>query len=493
MDQQVRKLMEEITRHGQIGRAAMRSGMDRKTARRYLGLGLLPSEMNEDRNWRTRPDPLHAEDWAEVEGLLRDAPELEAKALFEYLSERTPGRYDPGQVRTLQRRIRVWRAQEGPGKEVFFPQEHRPGEAIQTDFTSGNELRITIRGVPFPHLICHPVLPFSNWEWATVCRSESMAALKRGVQEALFHLGRTPKFHQTDNSTAATHDVASGKRMFNQDYKDFVTHFGMEPRTIAIAASEQNGDVEALNRALKRRLVQHLLLRRSRDFESVKAYEDFIHEVLMRANRLRTRRVSEEMDAMKPIVVSRFPEYREITVRVTSWSTIRVQCNAYSVPSRLIGERVKVRIYDDRLEVIHGGVTQDTFERLAGRLGHKIHYRHVIDSLIRKPGAFALYRYREDLFPTVAYRRAYDALLSRLPEREANLEYLRILQLAARESEAEVTTFLEESLANGGTVSEKRLRERIAPETHTTPVLEPLLINLACYDALLSTEIAVAP
>ncbi|MBU1367195.1 MAG: IS21 family transposase, partial [Candidatus Omnitrophica bacterium] len=84
-----------------------------------------------------------------------DAPELEAKALFEYLLLAKPGRYEPGQVRTFQRRVKQWRATEGPAKVVFFAQEHRPGEAMQTDFTSCNELQITIQGEPYEHMLCH--------------------------------------------------------------------------------------------------------------------------------------------------------------------------------------------------------------------------------------------------------------------------------------------------------------------------------------------------
>ena len=169
--------------------------------------------------WRTRPDPF-AEDWPGIAERLADAPELEARALFEDLLSRQPERYEPGQLRTFQRRVKQWRAQEGPDKEVFFPQAHRPGEAAQTDFTDASGLGITIAGEPFPHLLCHFVLPYSNWQWATTCQSESMLALRRGVQSAVFRLGRIPDFHQTDNSTAATHDLRTGKRGFNQEYVD---------------------------------------------------------------------------------------------------------------------------------------------------------------------------------------------------------------------------------------------------------------------------------
>lgn len=477
--------MEELSKHGKVGLAAARAGIDPKTAAKYCELGKLPSELKQPRTWRTREDPFE-EDWPAIAASLAEAPELEAKTLFELLLEGQPEKYEPGQVRTLQRRVRQWRATAGPDKEVFFAQVHRPGEAMQTDFTWGNELKVTIAGAFLPHLLCHPVLPFSNWEWVTVCISESMAAIKRGVQAALFRLGRIPQFHQTDNSTAATHHLPNGRRDFNQEYVDFITHFGMEPRTIEPGQSHQNGDVEALNRAFKRRIEQHLLVRGNRDFESVDVYETWLQAVAEKANRLRATKVSEELSAMRPLSVKRLPEYSELTVPVTSWSTIRVQHNTYSVPSRLIGEQVRVRLYEDRLEISYGDQHQLTVERLRGRFGHRINYRHVIWSLVQKPGAFAQYRYREELFPTLVFRRAYDALTQKQAGRAADLEYLRILHLAASTLESEVEAALALLLSEGKLSSADQVKALVTPVTLQVPVLPVPTVDLSSYDALLS-------
>src|SRR5262249_47535919 len=197
--------------------------------------GKLPSERVAARTWSTREDPF-AGDWKEIEGMLTLTPELEAKTIFGVLTEKYPGRYEPGQLRTLQRHVKRWRAEHGPDKEVVLAQQHRAGEAAQTDFTSTLELAITIAGQVFLHLLCVVVLPYSNWQRATVCLSESMAALRRGVQAALFQLGRVPEYHQTDNSTAATHRIPDGalddgKRPFNEEYLAVMRHFGMKPRT----------------------------------------------------------------------------------------------------------------------------------------------------------------------------------------------------------------------------------------------------------------------
>lgn len=486
-DSQVRKLMEEMKRHGEIGKASLRAGMDRKTGRKYAKEGKLPSELVEPRHWRTRPDPFE-KDWPVIVAMLKDAPELEAKTIFEELLSREPERYDSGQLRTLQRHVQQWRAQEGPPKEVFFAQEHRAGEAMQTDFTWGTELGITIQGEAFAHLLCHPVLPYSNWESVTVCQSESMAALRRGVQAAIFQLERVPEFHQTDNSTAATHDLHTGKRGFNAEYVSLMEHLGMKPRTIEVGESHQNGDVEALNGALKRRVKQHLLLRRNRDFESVEAYEVWLQGVLEKANGLRSRRLQEDLAAMRPLEVARLPEYTTEDVGVTTWSTIRVKHNAYSVPSRLIGEAVRVRIYDDRLEVYYGNVYQFSAERLHGRHGHRIDYRHIIWSLVQKPGAFARYRYREDLFPSLVFRRAYDALSEGRAGRDADLEYLRVLHFAASTMESDVEAALELLLEQDIAPTADQVKALVAPARPDVPALDILEVDLAGYDRLLQSS-----
>jgi hypothetical protein len=231
---------------------------------------------------------------------------LEAKTLFEMLQEQRSEPYAEGQLRTLQRRVKQWRAIKGPDKAVFFSQEHRPGEAAQTDFTHGTELGVTIDGVAFGHMLCHFVLPYSNWQWATVCMSESLLSLRRGVQAALFRLGHHPTWHQTVNSTAATHTVGERKRKFNAEYESITEHFGMKLRTISVGAKEQNGDVEALNRALKQRIKQRLLVRGSQDFEGIETYETWLgHDPLKRANAGRRERLAHEIAIMPAVRVSR--------------------------------------------------------------------------------------------------------------------------------------------------------------------------------------------
>jgi hypothetical protein len=475
---------KEMNEHGRCGIAAMRSGLSPNTARKYRRISRLPSELKEPRTWKTHRD-VFKEDWAEIETRLQDAPELEARALFEDLMSRRPGVYEEGHLRTFQRRVKVWRALHGPDKEVFFPQIHRPGEAMQTDFTWCTELRVTILGQPFDHMLCHSVLPYSNWQWASVSLSESMLALRRGIPAVLVQLGYVPQFHQTDNSTAATHQIAHGKREFNTAYLELMGHFGMKPRTIEIGKSEQNGDVESLNGVLKRRLHQHLLLRGSRDFESVAAWETFVQNVCASANAHRGKRFQEEVAVMSPLVARPFCPFEEWTVKVSQESTILVKRNRYSVPTRLIGERVQVRLWEMRLEVRHSGKLVLEGERLLGADRHRIDYRHIIDALMRKTGAFERYRHREDLFPGLVWRSAFDALQAGLGDRKGEVEYLRLLHLAAKTIEGEVGAALEAILEAGKLPEVALVKDLMGAEMAITiPELKQATVNLGEYDFL---------
>ena len=479
--------MAQLSKNTPKGIAALRAGMDRGTARKYAKLGELPSSRPApERQYRTRPDPF-VDDWVRLAQMLVDAPELEAKTLFEYLQATQAGRYQPGQLRTLQRHVERWRAQHGPERDVFFAQDHRAGEAAQTDFTWANELEITIAGSPLRHMLCHFVLPHSNWQWATVAYSESLLALRRGVQAALLQLGRRPKWHQTDNSTAATHELPTGKRGFNEDYLAMMKHLGMAPRTIGVGESEQNGDVEAANGALKRRLNQHLILRCSRDFETVDAYEMWVQSRCHLANTLRTVKVTAELAVMRELNPVKLCEHVDFDATVSSWSTIYIKQNVYSVPSRLIDQDVRVRVRERDIEVWFAGRCELKTERLLGRSGHRIDYRHIIWSMVRKPGAFACYRFREDLFPTTTFRRAYDALRAATTvEVKADVGYLRLLHLAASTLQVDVEAGIELLMAQGELPCADQVKVLMGKDkVAAAPDLPALVPDLREYDALL--------
>lgn len=436
--------------------AAAKAGMDPKTARKYLRSNMLPSEVKPDRTWRTRADAF-AEVWDEIREQIATNPGLEAKTIFEALQRRYPGRFADGQLRTLQRRLKQWRATEGPGREVFFAQQHVPGRLAQSDFTHMTASGITIGAQSFPHLLYHFVLPYSNWETATVCYSESFESLSEGLQNAVWELGGTPQEHQTDRMSTAVNNT-SEEREFTSRYEALLRHYRMEGRKIQTGKANENGDVEQRHYRLKRAVEQALLLRGSRDFESVEAYKEFLRLLLAQLNAGRRERVTIEMQHLRALPERRLDSVKRLRVKVDSGSLVYVERNAYSVNSRLIGEQVEVRVGAERIEVWYGGRKIEDLPRLRGRGRHRIDYRHIIDWLVRKPGAFGNYRYRDQLFPTSRFRMAWDALREIVPLRADRL-YLEILELAAKEGEARVDEALR-GLLEQGEIGEGKLTGR---------------------------------
>ena len=311
-DRQYQRLMKDYNSSGVLAHAAMKADIDPKTARRYIRAGQGPQAMKPVHTWRTRQDPVEAI-WPEAQRWLEETPELEAKMLFEHLlSEGTGGGVDGRALRTFQRRVTQWRRKHGPPREVCFAQVREPGHSLQFDWTHANELEITICGAAYPHQLAHAVLPYSNWEWAVPCQSESVLSLKLGVQEAYWRLGGVTVELQTDQSSTATHQLKRGKseRGFNVEYLAMCDHLGVEPRTIAIKCPNQNGDVESAQGHLKRRLKQHLLLRRSRDFAAAAEYAAFVAKVCTGINALRAAKIAEETARLRPLPASRFPGSR---------------------------------------------------------------------------------------------------------------------------------------------------------------------------------------
>ena len=483
--------MQEYGKTGILSTAALRADMDEKTARKYVRAGMLPSEMRVRHTWRTRVDPFEKH-WPAAQQMLEALPELEAKILFEWLCEQHPETFQEGQVRTFQRRVRRWRALEGPEKEVFFGQKHHPGRRMSTDFTHMEALGVTIAGEPFDHLLCHCVLTYSNWEWATICHSESMIALRVGIQAALFRLGRVPVEHWTDHSSAATHrpgkDDDDGSREYNGEYLAVMEHFGLKPRTIQVDSPHENGDVESLNGVLKRRVEQRLLLRGSRDFASVDEYRAFLEQVVEKANKVRTKRLDEDLGQMEPLTASRLAEHKDYKCPVRSGSTITVDRRVYSVPSRLIGETVDVRRYQDHMEVFFHGQRQLEAPWISRDKAHYIDYRHIIHWLVRKPGAFTNYNYRADMFPSESFRWAYDALKSALSGHTADREYLQILHHAAQTMDCEVAQALSFLRCEGKVPRLDRVLGATRRCLPAPPALSPLNAELDVYDGLLEMK-----
>jgi hypothetical protein len=489
-DAQVRRLKRLSKTEKTQELAAAKAGMDVKTARRYLQDGGLPSEMKTDRGWRTRTDPFD-EVWEGIRKQIQANPGLEAKTLFEALQRQSPGKFGDGQLRTLQRRIKNWRATDGPGKEVFFAQQHVPGRLGQSDFTYMNELGITIARQSFPHMLYHFVLTYSNWEDVTPCYSESFESLSDGLQNAVWELGGVPLQHQTDRLTTAVNNNCDEKE-FQSRYQALMRHYRLEPLKIQAGKANENGDVEQRHHRLKRAVDQALLLRDSRDFASISEYKEFLRALMGQLNAGRRDRLRVEMQYLRTLPDSRLDSCKRVNARVDSGSLIYVDRNTYSVNSRLIGEHVEARLSADTVEVWYGGQKVEDMPRLRGRSKHRIDYRHIIDWLVRKPGAFENYRYREDLFPTSRFRMVWDALREHAPLR-SHKHYLEILQVAAQEGEAKVDEALRYLLEQGeigeGKLNAKVVRDVLKREAALPPATEIAVaeVDLSSFDVLLDS------
>lgn len=492
-DQQIRRLFKLSNTEKTQELAASKAGLDVKTARKYLRARRLPSEMKAERHWRTRKDRFE-DVWPKIREQLSTNPGLEVKTIFAALQREHPERFADGQLRTLQRKVKHWRATEGPAQEVYFVQEHRAGELCESDFTHLTELGVRISGEEFPHLLYHFVLTYSNWETGTICYSESFSGLSEGLQQALWELGGVPAVHRTDRMTAAINNLTE-LADFQRNYQALMRHYGMEGRKIQTGRPNENGDVEQGHYRFKRALDQALLLHGSRDFPSVGEYELFLKRLFEQLNSGRKERFAEEIEVLRALPERRFDSAKRVRVRVSSGSLINVERNSYSVNSRLIGEIVEARIFANHLEVWYGGQKLEQLPRLRGRTNYRVDYRHIIDWLVRKPGAFANYRYREHLFPTCQFRKVYD-LLREVTPRRCDRRYLEILQLAAKEGEAlidDALRLLLQSAAGRQAIVNKEAFEEFLDRCEQAPDITDVHIaevSLASFDQLFSeTEV----
>lgn len=422
-DRQVRKLFRAHERWRNTTISALAAGMCRQTAAKYIRAGCLPSELARPHTWRTRSDPF-AEVQTELVGMLQTAPNLPATAALAHLQGLHPGRFADGQLRTLQRQFRQRRART-KAKEVFFAQEHAPGEWLQIDWTSGARLGVTIRGQPFEHLLAHAVFPFSNWEWSTVCHSENFASLLALVREAANRAGGLPGGLQTDNSCTVTHRGESG-RAFNGAYAGFLACYGLQARTINLRSPHENGDVESAHRHFLGQVDVALGFRGSRDFESEVDYVQFLVRLLCGRNATRQAAWAREQGRLRPLPDGGLPDQIEEDRRVDPGSLVALDNHVYSVPPSYIGEQLRCRVGWERIEFLHGTEPVRVTDRAWGE-AQGVEWRDLVVALTRKPGAFAAYRYRDAFFPTPELRGLYRQLEVAAGPEQAGRDWLGLL------------------------------------------------------------------
>lgn len=475
--------------------AAAKAGISAASAYRILSDPSLPSQRKLPRE-RRRPDPLADIFDAEVVPMLEAAPGLRAIAVYEEIRRRHP-ELDAGIRRTLERRIRSWRALHGPDREVIFRQIHEPGRIGLSDFTDMGDLDVTVAGVPLDHRLYHFRLTWSGFEHAhVILGGESYVALAEGLQNALWALGGAPIEHRSDSLSAAFRNLdADARADLTTRYDALCAHYGMAPTRNNRGVAHENGSIESAHGHLKAAVRDALLLRGTCDFDDLAAYRQFIDEIVARKNRRAAARIDSERAVLQPLPNARTSDYEEVIVTVTSTSSFTLRKVFYTVPSRLIGHRLRVRLYDDRLDLFLGGTRLMTLPR--GRSidhathAHVVDYRHVIHSLRRKPMALLKLVYRDQLFPREAYRQTFERLLEVCGERAACRQMVELLSLAhERACEAELAGVLAQCLADANLPDLAILRARFAPDPAALPEVVVELTALTDYDVLLLGEAA---
>lgn len=484
---QVRTLMKYVHTKT-LETAAAKAGMALATAKKYLRNGGRMME-NKQREYLTRAD-YFSDVWSQIETMLDLNSGLQAQTLMKWLIDQYPEQFNWSHRRTLERRISKWRALKGPDQEVMFSQIHIAGKQSQSDWTHCTELGVMVDGQPFPHMLFHFMLPYSRWETACISHSESFNNLTMGYMKAVAELGAVAGEHRTDNLTAAVVNHGNS-HVFNESWAAFLGHYEVKPSKNNAGVSHENGSVEKSHDLLKNALKQGLMLRGSKEFASVAEYEKFVRCILDQRNAGRKKRLAEEMAVMKELPERDWNDPKEVWPTVTSFSTISVDRVVYSVPSRLIGRELKALAYPEVVRVFFGNEMVQEMPRLAPG-SKKINYRHMVAHLVRKPGAFANYRYREEMFPSLVFRQAYDALSKKRAER-ADKEYLSILNLAAMGGEQDVEIALSMMLEAGQLPLFVTVRELVTTKCPSeVPCVYIPAPELASYDVLLS-YLALAP
>ena len=487
-DLQVNKYKALRSEHSQEA-AAAKTGISVASARRVEAAATLPSQ-RPPRHWRTRTDPL-AEVWeTEVVPMLEGAPSLMAVTLLEELQRRHPERFCDSVLRTLQRRVGQWRAEHGDEREIYFAQEHPPGRLGLSDFTVADELGISLGGLALPHRLYQFALAHSGWRHVrVVLGGESFQSLAAGLQDALWMAGGVPEEHRTDSLSAAFNNLAEREELTRR-YQALCQHYGVRPTRNNIGVSHENGAIEARQSSLKNGLDQGLLLRGSREFTDLAAYEQFVAETVRRLNARCARAWEAERACLRPLPVRRTADFEEVDARVSKFGVFSAKSVLYSVPSRLAGHRLKVRLHSTHLDAWLGGVKVFECKRLhasaADRHPRQIDWRHMLPSLKRKPGAFARWVLRDAMFPRSEYAQAWQRISAELPERSACRLMVELLDLADRANiVAELAGVLAALQASDALPDIDELRDRFAPRPSAMPDVQVVLPSTSVYDELL--------
>lgn len=490
-DARASKLYRLLREGNSVADISRRLKMGQRTIRRYREANQLPSQIERPaRTYRTRLDPL-AKYWSEVEQLLVQDSQLKPYAILDWLKQKyNPLEGDPvvsdSIRRSLERRVQHWKLRHGVEQEVKFPQVHHAGDVLAFDFVVMNSLNITLSGKTFDHSLFHSVFTYSNWEHVHLCYSESFEALSTGLQDALYLAGGVPRRIRSDSLSAAVNNLSSDKE-FAKQYRDLLDHYGAKGHRINTRKPHENGDVESSHGHLKDAIDQALRLRGNRDFANTDEYMHFVRQLIARRNTSRQARFVEELATLEPLPAQRRSTCTSILLTVNPDSVIRVKRNSYSISSKYVGLQLEVQIHQDHLELWYRGECVERLPRQFGYGKEAIDFRHVIDSLIRKPGAFVNYKYVNHMYPTTRFRMAYDQLRQSTTETSAVKQYLKLLHAAKHEGLELLDATLQWYLAEGKPIKADDILEVVRSQQQLPSVTDLNIEapDLSLFDSLL--------
>lgn len=444
--QQVKHYMKNRKQGSTQSKSAMSANIGERTARKLDHGQHCSQQPAKPRDYKTRTTPFDEVWEKDLKPLLIRQPTLTAAGLYDHM-DALHGEECASYLRTLQRHVKAWKLTEGAEKEVMFLQKHPPGQQAQVDFTEFNtkndKVLIRLAGRIQPFRLLHVKFTHSSWTYAhVVLGAESFSALATGVAAAFERFGGVPYELRTDSLSAAYKNLSPREADdLTRLFKAFCETYCITPTRNNRGLAHENGAVESGDGHNKKALANHLkclypdVTDGVYDFESLEAFQAVINKMMDRQNRRRARRVELDRQHTQPLPTRKAVNYTVDKVSVTSSSTIKVKRVLYSVPSRLIGSRLTVRVYDDRLELYAGIQQVYTLARVHARGNEHlrvIDYRHLIHSLVKKPMAFYRAELRDEILPNVQWRLIWQDMMARLPAKDACYLIVDALSLASQ-------------------------------------------------------------
>ena len=451
-------------------------GVSKRTVIRYLKQGKIPTYK---RTSPTKKDPLDGF-YDFIKETLEETPTLSLPELYVLLDEKG---YQ-GSERTLRRKTKKLRDKLAQ-KEVFFQRAPTPGEVIEGDFT---ELHLSIGGVKRVVYLWVSSMPYSNAFFATPFYHQTFECFALGSALAFEEFGGVAKKFRLDNMSPAVTKILKGKeRLVTQRYAAFQQHYGFFQDFCNPASGNEKGNVESNNKWLKRKILNSISVNKL-SFKDLNSFQEFVWKLCRDHNEKDQVQKKFNEEILAPLPKSRFGCFSSEVAKVSKYSLFSVgkSGHSYSAPSQLIGLRLEARVYPNKIELIDRDEVVASHKRLYGPRGlASIQIEHVLDGLLRKPGAVNDWKHREVLFKRPVWRKFFEEMKG-TGVSNPNKTYLACLKLMAKHGEDNLTVAMEMAMEEGLELNNRSLKDLLEQESFNVYEMKPLEVDLGEYDQLLT-------